>query len=190
VPTYETLFITLPNLTEDEEGNLVSGYEQVVTEGGGSMVVNDRLGRRRLAYPIRKFEDGVYTRFLYDSEAGVPKELQRRFGLSDQVLRHLTVRLEPEWAEAAKEQAVRDAKARAEAEAARIAEAEREAEAAARAKREAEEAAEQEQAAESADTTAEPAAEASPEEPAEPVAAEEDESSAEPSDKAEEPKEA
>jgi hypothetical protein len=79
------------------------------------------MGRRRLAYPIQKFEDGVYTRFLYDSEPTVPKELDRRLRINDKVIRHMTVCLEPDWAVAAKEQAVRDAQLRAEQEAARAA---------------------------------------------------------------------
>jgi len=114
VATYETVFITLPSLTEQEEADLVSALAQVVSDDGGAMAANDRMGRRRLAYPIRKFEDGVYTRFLYDSSPAVPKELDRRIRLSDKILRHLTVRLEPDWAVAAKEQAVRDAAARVE----------------------------------------------------------------------------
>jgi small subunit ribosomal protein S6 len=121
VYTYETIFITDPTLTEDDERTIVGGFAQIVSEGGGSMVANERMGRRRLAYPIKKFDDGVYTRFLYDSEPGVPKELERRIRISDKVIRYLTVRLEPDWAVASKEQAVRDAQARAEAEAARAA---------------------------------------------------------------------
>lgn len=115
--TYETLFITPPNLAEDDEKAIVDAMSQVVSEGGGTFHANDRMGRRRLAYPIQKFEDGVYTRFLYDAEHEVPKELERRLRLSDKVLRSLTVRLERDWASAAKEQAVRDAARRAEAEA-------------------------------------------------------------------------
>jgi len=133
MPTYETIFITLPSLTDQEEDSLVGGMLQVLADGGGSLTANERMGRRRLAYPIRKQEDGVYTRFLYDSEPAVPKELERRFGLSDKVLRHLTVRLEEEWAKAAKEQAILDAKARAEAE---VAARQREAEEKERAERE------------------------------------------------------
>jgi small subunit ribosomal protein S6 len=113
--TYETLFITNPTLTEDVERTTVDAMSRIVTEGGGTMVANERMGRRRLAYPIQKHTDGVYVRFLYDSEAAVPKELERRMRLSDNVLRALTVRLEQKWAVAAKEQAVRDAQARAEA---------------------------------------------------------------------------
>jgi small subunit ribosomal protein S6 len=121
VRTYETVFITQPTLTEDEERTAIDALAEIVSSSGGVFTANDRMGRRRLAYPIQKFEDGVYTRFLYDSEPAVPKELDRRLRISDKVIRHMTVRLEPDWAVAAKEQAVRDAQIRAETEAARAA---------------------------------------------------------------------
>jgi small subunit ribosomal protein S6 len=173
MPTYETLFILPPNLTESDEQATVDGLEQIVTSGGGSMVANDRMGRRRLAYPIRKFEDGVYNRFLYDSESDVPRELERRIRISDNVLRSLTVLLEKDWAEASKEQARRDAERRAEAEREAAAEAARAAEAAAAAAAAAAEAGETGTAApavaetdEAAEAPAEPVAEPAAEEPA------------------------
>jgi len=124
MPTYETLFITPPTLAEEDETAVVAQMAEIVQSGGGTFHANDRMGRRRLAYPIEKFEDGVYTRFLYDAELEVPRELERRMRLSDRVLRSLTVRLERDWAVAAKEQAVHDAERR-EAEAAAAAEAEK-----------------------------------------------------------------
>ena len=143
--TYETVFITVPSLTDQEESDLVGSLAQVVLDDGGSIVANDRMGRRRLGYPIRKFDDGVYTRFLYDAEKEVPKELERRIRLSDNVLRCLTVVLEKDWAVAAKQQAERDAQRRIEA----AAEAERQA-------------AEAERAAELAATAAVPAPDGQP----------------------------
>ena len=122
--TYETIFIATPGLTAEDESATVSALSQVITDGGGSITVADRMGRRRLAYPIKKFDEGIYVRLLYDSGADVPKELERRIRLSDNILRGLTVRLTSEWAEHAKEQAVRDAQRRAESEAAEAAAAE------------------------------------------------------------------
>ena len=113
--TYETIFVTTPILTDDEEKTTVDAMAQIIADGGGSMVTNDRMGRRRLAYPIQKHNDGVYIRFLYDAGIDVPKELERRLKLSDRILRSLTVRMEPKWATASKEQAVKDAQERAEA---------------------------------------------------------------------------
>ena len=117
--TYETIFISVPTLSEDEEQALVGAMAQVVIDGGGRFTANERMGRRRLAYPIRKFDDGVYTRFLYDADPSVPKELERRIRLSDHVMRSLTVRLEEDWAAASKIEAVQEAERRARAEAER-----------------------------------------------------------------------
>ena len=116
--TYETVFITLPTLTDDEERIAVDALAAIVADGGGVFTTKDRMGRRRLAYPIKKFEDGVYTRFLYDADGAVPKELDRRLRISDKVIRHMTVSMELDWAAAAKVQAVKDAEAKAAAEAA------------------------------------------------------------------------
>jgi len=114
--TYETLFITLPTLSDAEEATVVSGFAEIVSSQGGNLVCQDRLGRRRLAYPIKKFEDGVYNLFVFEGEAELVSELERRIRISDRVLRWLTVRLEDQWAEEAKERAVRDAEARKQAE--------------------------------------------------------------------------
>lgn len=113
--TYETVFITLPTLTDEEENATVDTLSEIITSGGGELIYTDRMGRRRLAYPIEKQFDGVYTRFLYESEGEIPKELERRMRLSDQVLRALTVKLERGWAAAARVQAKED-EARIEAE--------------------------------------------------------------------------
>lgn len=119
MPTYETLFITLPTLTDEEEKATVAAIVQTLADNGGQLVAAERMGRRRLAYPIRKFDEGVYQRLLYDAPPQLPRELERRMRISDRILRHLTVRLEEDWAEAAKQQAVRDREAREAAELAR-----------------------------------------------------------------------
>ena len=49
--TYETLFITSPELTEDDEKSTVEFLSKIVTEGGGAFHANERMGRKRLGYP-------------------------------------------------------------------------------------------------------------------------------------------
>lgn len=114
MPTYETIFITRPNLTDEDEGAVVSTVEGLISEGGGSIVYQDRMGRRRLAYPIQKFEDGTYYRFLYEAATTIPQEIERRNRLSDRVMRSMTVRLDKHESVRAREQAVLDAQRREE----------------------------------------------------------------------------
>jgi small subunit ribosomal protein S6 len=105
--TYETIIITKPDLPESDEKTLIDGMVSIIAEREGSLHINDRLGRRRLAYPIKKIEDGVYTRLLYDSGSDAPQEVERRLRLSDKVLRVMTVALEKVWAEDSKKEAIR-----------------------------------------------------------------------------------
>ena len=113
--TYESILITLPTLTEEEEKTTVDIFESIITEGGGSIDYRDRMGKRRLAYPIMKLDDGVYTRFLYDAESSVVTELERRARLHDKIMRYLTIKLERSWAREAKEKAIEDIQARKDA---------------------------------------------------------------------------
>jgi small subunit ribosomal protein S6 len=104
--TYETIIITTPEMPEDDEKALIESMISIVTERDGKLHINDRMGRRRMAYPIKKLDDGVYTRLLYESGSDAPQEMERRLRISDKVLRVMTVHLEKEWAKDAKEGAV------------------------------------------------------------------------------------
>jgi small subunit ribosomal protein S6 len=104
--TYETIIITTPELPEDDEKALIESMISIVTERDGKLHINDRMGRRRMAYPIQKLDDGIYTRLLYESGSDAPQEMERRLRISDKVLRVMTVRLEKEWADDARKGAV------------------------------------------------------------------------------------
>ena len=90
--TYEVAFIAAPNTADDELSKLNSLIEQIITDRGGKITKIDNWGRRKLAYRIGKFDEGVYT-FVYFEGAGKEiAEVERRLRVTDFVLRHLTVR--------------------------------------------------------------------------------------------------
>jgi small subunit ribosomal protein S6 len=90
--TYEVAFITAPNTAEDELSKLNSQIEQIITDRGGKVTKVDNWGRRKLAYRIGKFDEGVYT-FVYLQGTGKEiAEVERRLRVTDFVIRHLTVR--------------------------------------------------------------------------------------------------
>ena len=89
--TYEVLFILSPQVPEEEATNLVAEFKKVGESTGAKLSHEDAWGRRRLAYPIQKFNEGIYHLFVYESDGSLA-ELDRRMKNSDRVLRHMIVR--------------------------------------------------------------------------------------------------
>ena len=89
--TYEVLFILTPQVPEEEATTLIAEFKRVAESTGAQFKSEDPWGRRRLAYPIQKFNEGIYHLFVLES-AGSLAELDRRMRNSDRVLRHMIVR--------------------------------------------------------------------------------------------------
>ena len=92
---YETTFLLSPNLEEEETEKIIVQMVEVVSTKKGKMINEDRWGKRKLAYPIKKFEEAFYVFFLYEGDSDIPFELERRFKQSEAILRYLTVKKEP-----------------------------------------------------------------------------------------------
>lgn len=88
---YETGFLIAPNLSEEETETLIGQMAEVVSQKKGRMVKQEKWGKRKLAYPIKRFTEASYVFFTYESGAEVPQELGRRFRTMETVLRHLTL---------------------------------------------------------------------------------------------------
>ncbi len=89
---YEMALVAAPTLSEEEHDRLITQFEEMISEMGGVVHKVERWGRRKLAYPIRKFTEGNYTILLYDAEPEVEQEFLRRLRLSDGFIRWLSVR--------------------------------------------------------------------------------------------------
>lgn len=108
--TYEIMFILKPDLPEEEANRFVSQMEGVVTSTGGTLRKMDRMGRRRLAYRIKKYHEGEYVLLALESEAPTVVEVERRLKVAEPVLRYLTVRTDEDMKRLAKAQQIRAAR--------------------------------------------------------------------------------
>lgn len=90
--TYEVAFIAAPNTAEDDLSKLNSLIQQIVTDRGGKITKVDNWGRRKLAYRIGKFDEGVYNIVYLEGSGKEIAEVERRLRVTDFVIRHLTVR--------------------------------------------------------------------------------------------------
>lgn len=89
---YEIMYI-LPSSLEDEQADaVVSKYQSLVEEKGGSVTQIDRWGKRRLAYEIDDQRDGNYVVMTYQGDEAINLELERVMKISGDVLRQMIIR--------------------------------------------------------------------------------------------------
>ena len=88
---YETIFVLDAGLDGTAIDTQVDSVVKLIEEQGFEVHEVQRWGRRRLAYPIKKKTDGVYTYIRHDASGELLKEMTRRFQLNEALLRHMTV---------------------------------------------------------------------------------------------------
>jgi small subunit ribosomal protein S6 len=107
--SYEIMFIVRPDVEEPELDKLIETVSGYVTTGGGTVKTTEKMGRRRLAYTVKKFNDGFYVLLIVDAPAALITEIERRLRVSEQVIKFITVRMDEEDKRVAKIKAHRDA---------------------------------------------------------------------------------
>ncbi len=89
---YELTVIVRPELTEEERDKVLSKVEELITTPGGTILSRDMWGRRELAYPIKKYTEGVYVLFTFNSERTPIKDIDYRVKINDDIIRYLLVK--------------------------------------------------------------------------------------------------
>jgi small subunit ribosomal protein S6 len=88
---YETLFILQPSLDQEAIKANIEKFTGVIENGGGVVENVDEWGRRKLAYPINKINEGYYTLINFKANTELPKELERVFRITDGVMRFMVI---------------------------------------------------------------------------------------------------
>jgi small subunit ribosomal protein S6 len=92
VTEYEILLLLDPELSDEKQAEIVERVKTLVEKEGGSFERHDPWGRRKLAYPIDKKDDGVYHLLTFSASAETLDELSRVLKIDDDVLRHMATR--------------------------------------------------------------------------------------------------
>jgi small subunit ribosomal protein S6 len=111
--TYELMFIVRPDMVEEDQDKLIATLETAVTSSGGTVKSVEKMGKRRLAYVVRRFHDGLYILMTVEGEGGLIHELERRLRVTEQVIKFLTVRIDEEQKRLDKLKAIKDARRKA-----------------------------------------------------------------------------
>ena len=93
---YELVYIVTPDATDQEVADLHTQIEQIVQRYNGTFDKTENWGRRKLAYEIGKHREGTYVVETITGSGELMKEIDRRLRVLDQVIRHLTVRVDEE----------------------------------------------------------------------------------------------
>ena len=107
---YEVLFIVAPNVEEGDIETLITQLSDVLRNQGAQIAKVDRMGRRRLAYPIQKFNEGHYVVLTVEGTGSEIAEVERRMRVADPIIRYLTIRIDEDLKRAEKFRARRAAR--------------------------------------------------------------------------------
>jgi small subunit ribosomal protein S6 len=104
---YEVMFIVRPDMADEDVDKLIATFTNSVTSNGGTVKNVEKMGRRKLAYLVRKFADGNYVLFTIEAPGNVIAELERRLRVAEPIIKFITVRMDEEEKRLAKVKALR-----------------------------------------------------------------------------------
>src|SRR5262249_44337240 len=93
---YEVMFIVRPDLLEEDMDKLITTLQGHATTAGATVQNAEKMGKRRLAYDVKKFSDGQYVLFVLQADGKAIHELERRLRVSEPVIKFITVRTDEE----------------------------------------------------------------------------------------------
>ncbi len=108
------MFIVRPDMVDEDLNKLISTLESSVTTAGG-MAKSEVWGKRRLAYRVGKFNDGIFVLMMIEATGAIVHEVERRLRVTEPVIKFLTVRTDEELKRLDKIKKIRDSKKKASA---------------------------------------------------------------------------
>lgn len=91
---YELMFIVRPDVDEETLKATREKVQSVITAGGGEIIEVNDMGKRRLAYEINKYREGIYTVYTFQAGADVVAELDRVININDNIIRHMAINID------------------------------------------------------------------------------------------------
>jgi small subunit ribosomal protein S6 len=91
---YETTFIVNSYLEDAQIEAIITKVEETITKNGGVIKIFDKIGRKRLTYPIKKKNNGFYTFILFEATTEITAKIERVYQLEENILRYLTIVLD------------------------------------------------------------------------------------------------
>ncbi|MFC4270802.1 30S ribosomal protein S6 [Sneathiella chungangensis] len=94
MPLYETVIIARQDISTQQVETLTENMSSFITDGGGNVAKVENWGLRNLAYKIKKNRKGHYVLLNLDAPVDAVKEMERNLRLNEDVLRHMTIKVD------------------------------------------------------------------------------------------------
>lgn len=91
---YELMLVLRPDVADDRVQQVLDRTTRGIAASDGQIIKVSPWGRRRLAYPIAGYREGSYFIVVFEAPSGAIEELERSLNITEDVMRHLVVRLE------------------------------------------------------------------------------------------------
>jgi small subunit ribosomal protein S6 len=111
VRNYEVVFVAAPTLASEELDGFINHIQTVVESKNGKVVKVDNWGKKSLAYKIHRFREGYYVVLSVEGDGSAIAELERRFRVTDYILRFISVRIDEDLKRSEKIKTARQKKA-------------------------------------------------------------------------------
>ena len=108
--TYEVVFVAAPTLSNEELEAFINHTQTVVEGKQGKVIKVDNWGKKSLAYKIKRYRDGYYVVLTLEGDGAMIAELERRFRVTDHVMRFISVRIDEDMKRSEKLKAMRQRK--------------------------------------------------------------------------------
>jgi len=112
VRNYEVVFVAAPTLASEELEEFINHIHTVVESKNGKVVNVDNWGKKSLAYKIKRFREGYYVVLTIEGDGSAIAELERRFRVTDYILRFISVRIDEAMKRSEKIKAARQRKSK------------------------------------------------------------------------------
>ncbi len=93
---YEIMFIVKNTIDDDTNKKVAESLKELITNDEGKIIDFKEMGKRKLAYPIKKELTGTYYVMLVAAKHETIKEFDRKVLINENVLRHLIIKKEGE----------------------------------------------------------------------------------------------
>lgn len=88
---YEIMYIIRTDIEEEVVQSTIEKFQNIINNGG-EITKNNVMGKRKLAYEINKYRDGIYVLVHFNAAPAVVTELDRVLKISDEVIRYMIVK--------------------------------------------------------------------------------------------------